>query len=70
MRLLISHTTINSFAKPNKPSRWCRAASTASSATGLFYLIENELLFVGRVPTVSWLQFQAETGGYKVEIIR
>ena len=36
----------------------------------LFYLAEEELLFVGRAPTVNWLQFQAETGGYKVDIIR
>jgi len=36
----------------------------------LFYLAENELLFVGRAPTVNWLQFQAETGDFKVEIIR
>ena len=36
----------------------------------LFYLAENELLFVGRAPTVNWLQFQAETGGFKVDVIR
>ena len=36
----------------------------------LFYLAENELLFVGRAPTVNWIQFHAETGGYKVDVIR
>ena len=36
----------------------------------LFYLDKDELLFVGRAPTVNWLQFHAETGGFKVDIIR
>ncbi len=36
----------------------------------LFYLDKDELLFVGRAPTVNWLQFHAETGGYKVDVIR
>ena len=36
----------------------------------LLYLAENELLFVGRAPTVNWIQFHAETGGYKVDVIR
>ena len=31
----------------------------------LFYLAKDELLFVGRAPTVNWLQFHAETGGYR-----
>ena len=36
----------------------------------LFYLDKDELLFVGRAPTVNWLQFQAETGGFDVSVIR
>jgi vanillate/3-O-methylgallate O-demethylase len=33
----------------------------------LFHLAENKLVFVGRAPAASWIQFHAETGGYKVE---
>ena len=36
----------------------------------LFYLDKDELLFVGRAPTVNWLQFHAETGGFDVKVIR
>jgi vanillate/3-O-methylgallate O-demethylase len=36
----------------------------------LFYLEKDELLFVGRAPTVNWLQFHAETGGFDVRVIR
>ena len=36
----------------------------------LFHLEENEYVFVGRVPTVNWLQFNAETGDYDVELVR
>ena len=36
----------------------------------LFYEDKDELVFVGRAPTVNWLQFQAETGTFKVDTIR
>jgi vanillate/3-O-methylgallate O-demethylase len=36
----------------------------------LFYLDKDELLFVGRGPTVNWIHFHGETGGLKVELIR
>jgi vanillate/3-O-methylgallate O-demethylase len=32
----------------------------------LFHLEENRLVFVGRAPAASWVQFHAETGGSKV----
>ena len=34
----------------------------------LFYLAENELVFVGRAPTANWIQFHGETGDFDVEI--
>jgi len=34
----------------------------------LFYLAENELLFVGRAPTANWIEFHGATGGYDVTI--
>jgi vanillate/3-O-methylgallate O-demethylase len=36
----------------------------------LFHLEENDYVFVGRVPTVNWLQFNAETSDYDVELVR
>jgi vanillate/3-O-methylgallate O-demethylase len=33
----------------------------------LFHLSPNQLVFVGRAPAASWVQFQAETGGYNVK---
>ena len=34
----------------------------------LFYLDEEEFVYVGRAPAANWLLFHAETGGYDVEI--
>jgi vanillate/3-O-methylgallate O-demethylase len=36
----------------------------------MFYHAENEFNLVGRAPTVNWVQFQAETGGFKVNVRR
>ena len=71
---LITHTTINSFANfaPNKAKQMVPVSHDGYVIGDgiLFYLAENELLFVGRAPTVNWLQFQGETGGYRVDLIR
>jgi vanillate/3-O-methylgallate O-demethylase len=32
----------------------------------LFHLAQESLVFVGRAPAASWIQFHAETGGYNV----
>ncbi len=36
----------------------------------LFHHEEEEYEFVGRVPTVNWVQFHAETGDWNVDLIR
>ncbi|WP_114953616.1 vanillate/3-O-methylgallate O-demethylase [Sphingosinicella terrae] len=36
----------------------------------LFYLAEEQLLYVGRAPAANWLMFHAETGGYNVEVVK
>src|SRR5918996_291731 len=36
----------------------------------MFYHAENEFNLVGRAPTVNWVQFHAETGGYNVQVRR
>jgi vanillate/3-O-methylgallate O-demethylase len=71
---LCSYLTINSFANfaPGKAKQMV-PTSYDGYVIGdgiLFYLGENELLFVGRAPTVNWIQFHAETAGFKVDVIR
>ncbi len=71
---LCSYTTINSF-KHFTPGRAKQMVPTSydGHVIGdgiLFYLDQDELLFVGRAPTVNWLQFHAENGGFKVDFIR
>lgn len=71
---LITHTTINSFNNftPNRAKQMV-PISYDGYVIGdgiLFYLDKDELLFVGRAPSVNWIQFHAETGGYKVDFIR
>jgi vanillate/3-O-methylgallate O-demethylase len=71
---LMSYLTINSFAgfAPDKAKQMV-PLSYEGHVIGdgiLFHLAENELMFVGRAPTVNWIQFHAETGGYKVDVFR
>jgi len=71
---LCSFTTVNSFSGfvPGKAKQMV-PTSYDGYVIGdgiLFYVDKEELLFVGRAPTVNWLQFQAETGPFKVEVIR
>jgi vanillate/3-O-methylgallate O-demethylase len=71
---LCSHTTINSFANfvPGKAKQMIPVNHDGFVIGDgiLFYLDKDELLFVGRAPTVNWLQFQAENGGFDVKVIR
>ena len=67
---LFSHLTINSFQKfPVNKAKQFVPCSDSGHVIGdgiLFHLEENKLLFVGRAPSASWIQFHAETGGYNV----
>lgn len=36
----------------------------------LFYLAEEEFVYVGRAPAANWLMYHAQTGGYDVEIVK
>jgi vanillate/3-O-methylgallate O-demethylase len=71
---LLASLTINSFAgfAPNKAKQMvpCSYDGYVIGDGILFHLDKDELLFVGRTPTVNWIQFHAETGGYKVEVVR
>ena len=71
---LCSYTTINSFNNftPGKAKQMV-PTSYDGYVIGdgiLFYVDKEELLFVGRAPTVNWLQYHAQTGDFKVDIIR
>src|SRR5262245_25152023 len=71
---LLSYLTINTcnnFA-PNKAKQMV-PVSYDGYVIGdgiLFYHDKDELNFVGRAPTVNWIQFHAETGDWKVVIHR
>jgi vanillate/3-O-methylgallate O-demethylase len=71
---MLNYLTINSFANfgPNKAKQMvpCSYDGYVIGDGILFYLDKDELLFVGRAPTVSWIEFHGQTGGFKVEMIR
>jgi vanillate/3-O-methylgallate O-demethylase len=71
---MLSHLGVNSFSNfPVDRAKQYVAVSYDGYVIGdgiLFHLEENEYVFVGRVPTVNWLQFCAESGDYDVEIVR
>src|SRR6187401_600294 len=71
---LCSYATINSFANfvPGKAKQMIPVNHDGFVIGDgiLFHLEKDELLFVGRAPTVNWLQFHAETGGFDVKVIR
>ena len=68
---LLSGLPINSFANfPVNRAKHYVPCSYGGHVIGdgiLFHLEEGRLVFVGRAPAASWIQFHAETGGYKVK---
>lgn len=69
---LITATAINSTANfPVGMAKQYVPTTPAGNVIGdgiLFHDDEDEYTFVGRAPAANWLQFQAETGGYDVEV--
>ena len=70
----MSYCTINSFANfgPNKAKQMVPITYDGNVIGDgiLFYEDNGELIFVGRAPTVNWLHFHAETGGFDVKYVR
>jgi vanillate/3-O-methylgallate O-demethylase len=68
---MLSHLAINSFGNfPVDRAKQFVPCTYAGHVIGdgiLFHLEQNKLLFVGRAPSASWIQFHAETGGYNVK---
>jgi len=71
---LLSYLATNSFANfPLNRAKQFAPCSYDGYVIGdgiLFHLEPNRLVFVGRAPTASWIEFHATTGGYNVKIQR
>ncbi len=71
---LLSKLGTNSFEKfPVNRAKQFAPCSYDGYVIGdgiLFHLEENRYVFVGRAPATNWIQFHAETGGYKVKLER
>ncbi|HEX3691185.1 MAG TPA: hypothetical protein VHV28_15905, partial [Solirubrobacteraceae bacterium] len=69
---LISDTGINSVENfPVNMAKQFVPCTPAGHVIGdgiLFHLDEEEYVWVGRAPVANWLAYQAESGGYDVEI--
>ncbi len=69
---LISATGINSVANfPVDMAKQFVPCTPAGHVIGdgiLFHLAEQEFVWVGRAPVANWLAYQAQAGGYDVEI--
>src|SRR6186997_86032 len=67
----LASNTFKGFA-PNKAKQFapCSYDGYVIGDVIMFYHAENEFNLVGRAPTVNWVQFHAETGGYKVNVRR
>jgi vanillate/3-O-methylgallate O-demethylase len=71
---LLSYLGVNTFANfPLNRAKQFVPCSHDGYVIGdgiLFHLEENEYEFVGRVPTVNWIQFNVDTGNWDVELAR
>jgi len=71
---MLSYLGTNSFTNfsPNRAKQFapCNYDGYVIGDVILFYDGENEFNLVGRAPTVNWIQFYAQTGGFKVEVQR
>ncbi|HXW63315.1 MAG TPA: hypothetical protein VEJ45_11990 [Candidatus Acidoferrales bacterium] len=71
---LLSYLGTNSFANfPINRAKQFAPCSYDGYVIGdgiLFHLEERRLVFVGRAPTASWIEFHATTGEYNVKIQR
>ena len=69
---LFSDTAINSMAgfSVNKAKQYVPTTPYGHVVGDgiLFYLAEEELLYVGRAPASNWLRYHATTGGYDVDV--
>jgi vanillate/3-O-methylgallate O-demethylase len=71
---MLSYLASNTFKgyTPNKAKQFapCSYDGYVIGDVIMFYHGENEFNLVGRAPTVNWVQFHAETGGFNVQARR
>ncbi|MBL4801072.1 MAG: aminomethyltransferase family protein [Emcibacter sp.] len=71
---MLSYLATNSFAKfkinTAKQFAPCTYDGYLIGDGILFYLAEDEFVFVGRAPSANWIMFHAETGGYDVKVVK
>lgn len=71
---MLSHLAINSFAKfpVNRAKQFvpCTPYGHVIGDGILFHLEQNKLVFVGRAPAASWIEFHGATGGFDVKILK
>ena len=71
---LVSHLGFNSFAKFSldraKQFAPCSYDGHVIGDGILIPLEQNTLMFVGRAPAASWIEFHAATGGYDVKTVK
>jgi vanillate/3-O-methylgallate O-demethylase len=71
---LIGATGINSVANfPVDTAKQFVPTTPSGHVIGdgiLFHEGENDFVFVGRAPVANWLMFQAEHGGYRVDVVK
>jgi vanillate/3-O-methylgallate O-demethylase len=71
---LISHIGFNTFKNfPTNMAKQLVPVTYDGYVIGdgiLFHLEEDVYEFVGRAPSVNWIQFHAETGDWNVELVR
>jgi vanillate/3-O-methylgallate O-demethylase len=70
---LLSDTAINSMKNftVNKAKQYvpCSYDGYVIGDGIIFYLAEEEFVYVGRAPSANWLKFHGETGGYNLDIV-
>jgi vanillate/3-O-methylgallate O-demethylase len=68
---MLSHLGANTFKNfaVNKAKQYfpCNYDGKVIGDGILFYMAENDFVFVGRNPTANWIEFHAKTGGYNVK---
>jgi len=71
---LLSHLGTNSFAGfvPNRAKQFapCNYDGYVIGDVIMFYHGPDEFNLVGRAPTINWVQFHAQTGGFNVQVRR
>jgi vanillate/3-O-methylgallate O-demethylase len=71
---LVTNLGFNSFAKfPVDRAKQFAPCSYDGYVIGdgiLFHLAPNSMVFVGRAPASSWIEFHAATGGYNVKVTK